>query len=169
MAILDYFKKDSLESEDMQKLKEELELMQKNQEEEKTKWEKLQQEEREKYENALNEQKNKYAEIEKTTHEMREQFENEKLLNRKELAVINKLAEDGANPKLVNLLKKEIKFDEIEFTEDGNLANWETVTAPIKNQYSDFFTGAETKGLDPVKPLETKKEEKDPFVDGFNS
>lgn len=169
MAIFDFFKLEKIENEDMSKLKTELEAMQKKQEEEKEKLQKELLAEKERFAKLLEDEKSKYAEIEKTSQEMRQSFESEKLATKKEMAVITKLSQEGANPKLINLFKKEIKLDEVEFSENGELANWDKVTEPIKSQYSEFFTGAETVGVDKVTPPENKKIEKDPFLDGFES
>lgn len=164
MSILDIFKKEALDNDDLNKLKQEIEQLQKTQVAER---ESLLSEQ-ETLKSQLEQEKNRFAENEKKLAEITSSFENDKVKLQKELAVFSQLTQDGANPKLIKLLKKEIDFDSLEIDNDV-ITNWDKVGEPVKTQYADFFNAPETKGIDPVKPLEKPKEEKDPFLEGFKS
>ena len=164
MAILDFFKKEKLETEDLNELKKEIENLQKTQEKERQELLNAQNE----LSQQLEQERNKFAENEKKLQEVQTEYTTVKDKMNKELAVVNKLVEDGANPKLINLFKKEVDFERIEF-ENDQVKNWAEVSSPLKNQYADFFGNVETKGVEPIKPLESNKKEEDEdlIIKGF--
>jgi|GEM_PF-6360109 len=69
--------------------------------------------------------------------------EKEKINNTKKSALFNQLQQDGANPKLVDLLEKNFDLDAIEL--DGEkIKDWDNISSAVKEKYSDIFTLKDT-------------------------
>jgi len=166
MSILDIFKnKETLTSEEIKNLEKEITSLQarhtaekdsliNNYESVKSVWE---------------QEKTKLAAEGETLKLEKEKHQLEKLHEKKEQAIANHLTNDGVNPKLLKLFKKEIDINTVELSEDTNsITNWDSLADGVKKEFSDFFGAAEIKGVETVNPIAKKIEEKDPFLDGFN-
>ena len=106
--------------------------------------------------------KEKVATLEDEYKNYKQTVEDGKTLSDKQSAVREQLKADGANPKLIKLLEKEIDFSKITIA-DGKVQNWEEITKPLKTEYAEIFGTTENKGADTGNPVtgDNKTEAKD--------
>lgn len=97
------------------------------------------------------EYKTKVATLEEEYKNYKQTVEDGKALSDKQSIVREQLKKDGANPKLIKLLEKEIDYSKIT-VEDGKVQNWEEITKPLKTEYAEVFGTTETKGADTGNP-----------------
>lgn len=168
MSILDFFKnKETLTADEVLKLEKEIEALQAKHEQEKQELTKKYEAEKEVFLNDL-ETKTKDWETEKETLTAeKEKFLAEKVEMQREQAIIEQLRNDGANPKAVKLLKKEIDINGVELDENNNIKNWDNVAGKLKTDYADFFGAPSTEGVASINPPKVVEAEPDPFLTGF--
>lgn len=78
-------------------------------------------------------------------------IETEKTTAKTKSIVQKQLEADGANPKAINLLLKEIDLTKAKIDGD-KITNWEDLAKSLKTDYADFFGVVETKGANPATP-----------------
>lgn len=96
-------------------------------------------------------------------------LELEKTNTSKMAAVKEQLKLSGVNEKLIGLLVKEIKIEDIKM-ENGTITNIEDHINPLKENYADFFTKVQEQGGKVTTPPAgtNRNTTEDPFLLGFN-
>jgi len=84
--------------------------------------------------------------------EYKAKVEAEKVAARKQAAAEAALLAEGANPKAVKLMLKDIDLSKMELDDAGKPTNTEAVISPIKTEYADFFGKQQQQGVNTVKP-----------------
>ncbi len=93
------------------------------------------------------EYKSKYEKLEKDF----EDYKNKKNNETKTSVLQNQLREDGVNEKLIKLLAKEFNLETLEI-ENDKIKNWEELSKPIKENYSDFYSKEVISGVGSGNP-----------------